>query len=405
MHLHLTGGRFFSQEAMACATGVAAGAAGAQGPQAFASLATTWASGGAAGAAADLPGRTAIRQGHLGGPAFRWDLPGASMSMKRQVQWNLDAQDFGGIPTHAPFVWSAMEFCAWSPRLPTQLAAGRLCAEPRGRSRDEAHASRSSQDYLGAFIATLPPPILISQQPVQNRKGGDAEVIILRYSEAGGGRKLYHGTHLGGVQGILRDGGFKDSADHSAHEFSMPGVYAVTNPFDTLEPYAVSVMMTAGCPWSSWTTPYTKVILVVEADEHSLRAARKTEEVFSSRALRVLEVHFLRGYDFATAAGKFESLTPLDVAGLGGAASRVAFTNLGLPHPWSPHSLLASTWPTSCSPPPHLIAPAAIPWTRWLLPAGRAFYINTDTGLLQLAEPSTPFVDGIGPAPLFPSLA
>ena len=53
MHLHLTGGRFFSQEAMACATGVAAGAAGAQGPQAFASLATTWASGGAAGAAAD----------------------------------------------------------------------------------------------------------------------------------------------------------------------------------------------------------------------------------------------------------------------------------------------------------------------------------------------------------------
>ena len=149
--------------------------------------------------------------------------------------------------------------------------------------------SRSSQDFLGAFIATLPPPILISQQPVKNRKGGDAEVIILRYSDAGGGRKLYHGTHLGGVQGILRDGGFKDSADPSAHEFSMPGVYAVTNPFDTLEPYAVSVMMTAGCPWSSWKTPYTKAILVVEADEHSLRAARGTEEVFCSRALRVLE--------------------------------------------------------------------------------------------------------------------
>ena len=78
----------------------------------------------------------ALHEGHVGGPSFSWALKSATTSMKKQSEWDLQAYDL-----------------------------------------------------LGAFINTLAKPRAISKQNIKNRKGGNAEVIILKYKE-GDGRRI-----------------------------------------------------------------------------------------------------------------------------------------------------------------------------------------------------------------------
>ena len=164
-------------------------------------------------------------------------------------------------------------------------------------------------DYLGAFINTLAKPLAISKQKIKNGKGGNAEVVILKYKEGNGGRRVYHGTHLAGARSVVREGYFRESNDSTIHEFSVAGIYTSTDASDILEPYAVSVMLTNA--WS-WSTPYVKCVFVLQPKGTPLRT-RSTEEVYRSEDIEIFELHFLRGYDFKTAARKWEIFTQADM--------------------------------------------------------------------------------------------
>ena len=199
-----------------------------------------------------------------------------------------------------------------------------------GGSLIDSKVGFQAHDFLGSFIKTLPEPAAISKQSIVNRKGGEAEVIILQYKEGVGGRRVFHGTHPGGARSILHEGCMRESSDTTVHELSMPGLYVTTKADETLEPYAISVMMTDKY---SWSTPYVKAIFVLEPKRKPLRV-RLTEEVYRGQDLEILELHFLRGYDFHTAADKYDTFTKNDVDQVQTFPNDVVFPDMGWPHPW-----------------------------------------------------------------------
>jgi len=266
----------------------------------------------------------ALHEGHVGGPAFRWDLQAASPSMKKQSEWDLQAYDL-----------------------------------------------------LGAFINTLAEPLAISKQNIKNRKGGNAEVIILKYKEGdyldsvhGNSRRIYHGTHLAAARSVLREGYFRDSEDAALHEFSLAGVYTTTDAFETLEPYAISVALTSA--WS-WTTPWVKCVFVLQPRAAFPLRKRHTEEVYRGQDLEILELHLLRGYDFKTAAGKWEVFSQADADSISSLPNEVNFENFGWQHPWdsfpatSITDLSVNPWtptlPDASVPPPVSVDPWG--WEPW----------------------------------------
>jgi len=236
---------------------------------------------------------TALRDDHTGGPGYRWALKGASTSMKTQQEWDL-----------------------------------------------------AKDDYLAGFISTLPQPLRISKQSIPNMKSGLAEVFILQYRERDFSRdSLWHGTHIGGARRVLWDGRFLESCDPQKHEFSLPGVYTSTNPMECLEPYAVSTMMTD--VWH-WATPYVKPIFLVQkkGSEGPVRV-RGTEELYRAEQLEVVELHLLRGWDFKTAAGKYDVLTKADAESLRELAPKYPVADLSLNEPWTNLSASRNEAPTS----------------------------------------------------------
>ena len=201
--------------------------------------------------------RREMQSGHVGGPSFRWALPGAAPSMCRQQSWSLE------VP-----------------------------------------------DLLSNFFALLPaPPGGMIKQDIFNRKGGKAELFVLKYEKVDEGcSRLWHGTTAGGLRGILREG-FKESSDDALHEFSVSGFYATDNPQDALDPYAISTQFAE--TWC-WEMPYVRVVLLVQATGPCIRK-RGSEVIFRAAQIRLKEAHVIRGYDFENRGDKYCNLSKENV--------------------------------------------------------------------------------------------
>ena len=238
-------------------------------------------------------------------------------------------------------------------------------------------------DLLHNFFARLPDPSGgIAQQHVENRKGGRAELFIFRYEPVDPLlAKLWHGSHPGALQNVLREG-FKDSSNPEMHEFSVPGIYTSTDALDTLEPYAVSTQFKK--KWS-WDTPWVKVVLLVQSERKYLRK-RGSEEVYRASDVKLKEVHVLRGFDFKSRADKYTNLTEEDEVRLLFTKPIRAVPHEEWPQPWSknpsqPHTVtvLPKFSFKSCTNSPERLclsaqppSPPPVQWTRYWTPNWRA---------------------------------
>jgi len=165
-------------------------------------------------------------------------------------------------------------------------------------------------DLLSNFFALLPaPPGGMIKQDIFNRKGGKAELFVLKYEKVDEGcSRLWHGTTAGGLRGILREG-FKESSDDALHEFSVSGFYATDNPQDALDPYAISTQFAE--TWC-WEMPYVRVVLLVQATGPCIRK-RGSEVIFRAAQIRLKEAHVIRGYDFENRGDKYCNLSKENV--------------------------------------------------------------------------------------------
>ena len=184
---------------------------------------------------------SAMHTGHLGGPSFRWELAGAYPAMTRKASWALE-----------------------------------------------------KRDLLPNFLGLLPQPAGgMTRHQIYNRKGGMAELFVLKYAAVEiAAPCLWHGTSPGGLRGVLEEG-FRESHDHRLHGYSMPGLYTTSSALDALNPYAVNVRLT---DVEDWDAPFVRIILLVQVSGPCVRQ-RGTEHIFRAAHVHLKEVHILRGYD------------------------------------------------------------------------------------------------------------
>ena len=190
-------------------------------------------------------------------------------------------------------------------------------------------------DVLGKFFALLPEPVGgISRQRIVNRKGGSAELFVLKYNSVDKSAPCYwYGTTAGAVHGIIQ-GGFTEHNGGNSQECTMAGVLATANPMEALSRYAISTKFAAA---GSSETPYVRVVLLVQATG-VCKWKRNAEHVFSAADLKVKEAHFLRGYDFQGREERCCNISAEDHLWLQGV---MAFTRFSIgaimqAHPWGP---------------------------------------------------------------------
>ena len=159
---------------------------------------------------------------HRGGPGWRWELPGATKTLVKTVDWCL-----------------------------------------------------ASEDYLYEYFALLGyAPRGLTIERIENRKGGAAELYTWKYADVDETQpKFFHGTTPGALLAILQQG-FKNSEDENVHEFTTPGLYVTSIPKDALNPYAVSVKFTTDA-YHNPAVPYVRVVLLVQVCGPSLGPCKK----------------------------------------------------------------------------------------------------------------------------------